>query len=110
MAKSLYHWISGEKFHQQSGKFGDVFDPATGDVVSRVPFGGVEEIAAAISAATDALPNWAATPPIQRARVMFRFKALIEEHMDDIAVLVSSEHGKTLEDARGSITRGLEVV
>ena len=84
----------------QSGKFGDVFDPATGDVVSRVPFGGVEEIAAAINAATDALPNWAATPPIQRARVMFRFKALIEEHMDDIAVLVSSEHGKTLEDAR----------
>ena len=110
MAKSLYHWISGEKLHQQSGKFGDVFDPATGDVVSRVPFGGVEEIAAAINAATDALPNWAATPPIQRARVMFRFKALIEEHMDDIAVLVSSEHGKTLEDARGSITRGLEVV
>ena len=78
--------------------------------MSRVPFGGVEEIAAAINAATDALPNWAATPPIQRARVMFRFKALIEEHMDDIAVLVSSEHGKTLEDARGSITRGLEVV
>ena len=110
MAKSLYHWIKGEKLHQQSGKFGDVFDPATGDVVSRVPFGGVEEIAAAINAATDALPNWAATPPIQRARVMFRFKALIEEHMDDIAVLVSSEHGKTLEDARGSITRGLEVV
>ena len=110
MAKSLYHWIIGETLHQQSGKFGDVFDPATGDVVSRVPFGGVEEIAAAISAATEALPNWAATPPIQRARVMFRFKALIEEHMDDIAVLVSSEHGKTLEDARGSITRGLEVV
>ena len=110
MAKSLYHWIKGEKLHQQSGKFGDVFDPATGDVVSRVPFGGVEEIAAAINAATDALPNWAATPPIQRARVMFRFKALIEEHMDDIAVLVSSEHGKTLEDARVSITRGLEVV
>ena len=110
MAKSLYHWISGEKLHQQSGKFGDVFDPATGDVVSRVPFAGVEEIAAAINAATDALPNWASTPPIQRARVMFRFKALIEEHMDDIAVLVSSEHGKTLEDARGSFTRGLEVV
>jgi len=110
MAKSLYHWIGGEKLHQQSGKFGDVFDPATGDVVSRVPFAGVEEISAAINAATEALPDWAATPPIQRARVMFRFKALIEEHMDDIAVLVSSEHGKTLEDARGSITRGLEVV
>ncbi|MBT05679.1 MAG: methylmalonate-semialdehyde dehydrogenase (CoA acylating) [Rhodospirillaceae bacterium] len=110
MAKSLYHWISGEKLHQQRGKFGDVFDPATGDVVSRVPFAGVEEISAAINAATEALPNWAATPPIQRARVMFRFKALLEEHMDEIAVLVSSEHGKTLEDARGSITRGLEVV
>tara|TARA_Y100000588_G_scaffold111306_1_gene122051 strand:- start:5909 stop:7405 length:1497 start_codon:yes stop_codon:yes gene_type:complete len=110
MAKSLYHWIGGEKLHQQGGKFGDVFDPATGDVVSRVPFAGVEEISAAINAATEALPDWAATPPIQRARVMFRFKALIEEHMDDIAVLVSSEHGKTLEDARGSITRGLEVV
>ena len=74
MAKSLYHWIKGEKLHQQSGKFGDVFDPATGDVVSRVPFGGVEEIAAAINAATDALPNWAATPPIQRPGLCFALR------------------------------------
>ena len=110
MAKNLYHWIDGEKFYHQDGRSGDVFNPATGDVASRVPFAGAEEISVAINAANQALPMWAATPPIQRARVMFRFKALIEEHMDDIAVLVSAEHGKTLEDARGSITRGLEVV
>ena len=75
-----------------------------------MPFAGNDEVAAAINAASAVLPVWSSTPPIQRARVMFRFKALIEENMDEIAVLVSSEHGKTLEDARGSITRGLEVV
>ncbi|SVD71913.1 uncharacterized protein METZ01_LOCUS424767, partial [marine metagenome] len=68
------------------------------------------EVGEAIAAAKSALPSWSATPPIQRARVMFRFKSLIEENIDQIAELVSSEHGKTLDDARGSITRGLEVV
>ena len=110
MAKTLYHWINGEKVHQSGGRSGDVYNPATGEVASQVPLAGNSEIAAAISAASSALSAWSSTPPIQRARVMFRFKALIEKNMDDIAMLVSSEHGKTLEDARGSITRGLEVV
>ena len=82
---------------------------ATFEVGEKVPTSS-DEVAAAINAANAVLPVWSSTPPIQRARVMFRFKALIEENMDEIAVLVSSEHGKTLEDARGSITRGLEVV
>ena len=110
MGKMLHHWINGEKWHSDGGRCGEIYNPATGEVVSQVPFASSDEVAAAINAANAALPVWSSTPPIQRARVMFRFKALIEENMDEIAVLVSSEHGKTLEDARGSITRGLEVV
>jgi len=110
MPKELHHWINGQKVAGGKGRVGEVFNPATGEISSLVPFANEEEVQTVVEVARDALPSWSATPPIQRARVMFRFKALIEENMDEIASLVSSEHGKTLDDARGSTTRGLEVV
>ena len=67
-------------------------------------------MASAVAAATKAGAAWAATPPVRRARVMFALKALIDEHMDELAALVTAEHGKVLDDARGSVTRGMEVV
>ena len=110
MVKILHHWIDGKKGNGSRGNLGQIFNPATGETVSQVPFASNSEVGEAIAAAKAALPAWSATPPIQRARVMFRFKSLIEDNIDQIAELVSSEHGKTLPDARGSITRGLEVV
>ena len=110
MVETLHHWIDGKKGTGSSGHLGQIFNPATGEIASQVPFASNSEVREVIAAAKSALPAWSATPPIQRARVMFRFKSLIEENIDQIAELVSSEHGKTLDDARGSITRGLEVV
>jgi malonate-semialdehyde dehydrogenase (acetylating) / methylmalonate-semialdehyde dehydrogenase len=87
-----------------------VFNPATGEVSANVSFASQQETQVAIQAARAALPAWAETPPLQRARVLFRFKALLDAHIDDLASLITSEHGKVLADARGEVTRGLEVV
>jgi malonate-semialdehyde dehydrogenase (acetylating)/methylmalonate-semialdehyde dehydrogenase len=87
-----------------------VFDPATGEASANVSFASQQETQAAIQAARAALPAWAETPPLQRARVLFRFKALLDAHIDALASLITSEHGKVLADARGEVTRGLEVV
>ncbi|MBM3461687.1 MAG: CoA-acylating methylmalonate-semialdehyde dehydrogenase [Armatimonadetes bacterium] len=108
--KELCHFIGGRKVAGTSGRFGDVCNPTLGIVTAREPFATKAETEAAIADAAEAFPKWAATSPLVRARVMFRFKQLIEEHMDEIVHLVSSEHGKVASDARGSIQRGLEVV
>lgn len=109
-AYSLYHYIAGKKVASQSERFGDVYDPSTGRVTKRVPLATHAETSEAIQAAQDAFPAWAKTPAAKRAQVMFAFRDLIRTHMDELAQIVSSEHGKTIEDAKGSITRGLEVV
>ena len=93
-----------------AGRHGHVFNPATGTVRARVAYASAGETAAAIAAAKAAAPAWAATPPLKRARVMFRFKELIEQHHDELARLITLEHGKVLSDAHGEVTRGLEVV
>jgi malonate-semialdehyde dehydrogenase (acetylating)/methylmalonate-semialdehyde dehydrogenase len=87
-----------------------VFNPATGALRGTVAFASAEETRGAIAAAEQALPGWAATTPLQRARVMFRFKALLEAHADELVRLITTEHGKVLSDARGELTRGIEVV
>jgi malonate-semialdehyde dehydrogenase (acetylating)/methylmalonate-semialdehyde dehydrogenase len=106
----LGHHIAGRHVAGTSGRDGPVYDPATGALRGRVAFASAQETGAAIAAAEAALPGWAATPPLQRARVMFRFKALLEAHADELALLLTSEHGKVLSDARGELTRGMEVV
>ena len=110
MTKTLHHFVNGKPLEGASGRFGDVFDPAKGEVTARVPFADTDEVRAIVAAAKAAQPGWAAVPAVRRARVMFKLKELIERHMDDLARIVTSEHGKTVEDAKGSITRGLEVV
>ena len=110
MTSTLHHFINGAKAAGKSGRFGDVFNPTTGEIAARVPFAAAADVGAAIAAAEAAFAGWAATPPLQRARVMFRFKELVERHMDELARIITSEHGKILSDAKGSVTRGLEVV
>src|SRR5687767_188482 len=110
MAKTLHHWIGGEAVAAANGRGGEVFDPATGEVTVRVPFADAATVDRAVAAAAQAFPAWAATPPLLRARVLFRFKALLESRLDDLARIITREHGKVVDDAKGSITRGLEVV
>jgi len=108
--EEIQHFINGRRVAGASGRFGDVYNPGLGVVARRVPLAAKAEVETAIAAAAAALPSWAAVPVARRAQVMFSFRDLVKRRMDELAALVSSEHGKTLEDARGSITRGLEVV
>ena len=110
MVQELTHWINGQHVKGSSGRFGDVYNPATGEMVSQVPLASQGELAAAVEAAKSAWPDWAQTPPLSRARIMFKYKALIEENADELAAIITAEHGKVLSDAHGSLTRGLEVV
>ena len=108
--RTLGHFINGALVHGQSGRFGDVFDPATGAVTARVPLADQAEAGHAIAAAAAAFPQWADTTPLRRARVLFKFKELLESHAEELTALITSEHGKVLSDARGELTRGIEVV
>jgi malonate-semialdehyde dehydrogenase (acetylating)/methylmalonate-semialdehyde dehydrogenase len=108
--RTLRHFVNGRSVGGDSGRYGDVFDPVTGAVQARVPLASGAEVRRAVEAARAAFPGWAETPPAQRARVMFRYLGLLVAHLDELAALASSEHGKTLDDARGSVTRGIEIV
>ncbi len=110
MTETLHHWINGARVGGTSGRSGPVYNPATGHVTGDLPYASTDETRQAIAAAREALPQWAARTPLARARVLFQFKYLIEQHFDELAGLVSAEHGKVLGDARGEVTRGLEVV
>ncbi len=108
--RAVQHYIGGKRHTSDSGRVGDVFNPATGEVQAQVSMGTPADVDAAVASAMEAFPGWAATPPLRRARVMFKFKELIEAHSEEIAACLTSEHGKVLSDARGEVTRGLEVV
>lgn len=110
MTEALHHFFNGQRMEGTSGRFGNVFDPATGAVTARVPLASADDVEQAVDAASSAFPAWAATTPLNRARMMFRFKELLETHAGDLAKIITSEHGKVLSDARGEVTRGLEVV
>lgn len=100
----------GKWLNSNSADSGDIFNPSTGEIISKVPLCTAEETAAVIEAAAAALPAWSATPAVERARVMFKFRQLIEEQFDELAALVTREHGKTLPEARAEVQRGLEMV
>jgi len=110
MPDTLHHFIDGRRQAGDSGRTAPVYDPALGDVSHLVPLASAEETRAAIASARAALPGWAATTPLRRARVMFRFRDLLERHRPELAALITREHGKLLSDAEGEVTRGLEVV
>ena len=110
MAKTLHHFIDGSAAEGKSGRFLDIYNPATGEATAKAPLANAAEVGHAIEVAKNAQVSWAQVPAVRRARVLFKFKGLVEAHLDELAHLITAEHGKTLEDARGSITRGLEVV
>jgi malonate-semialdehyde dehydrogenase (acetylating)/methylmalonate-semialdehyde dehydrogenase len=110
MTKTIPHFINGKTVEGKSGRFGDVFNPATGEVTARVAFASKGELNEAVAAAAAAFPRWAGTPPLTRARVLFRFKQLVEARLDELAGILTSEHGKILSDAKGEVIRGIEVV
>jgi malonate-semialdehyde dehydrogenase (acetylating)/methylmalonate-semialdehyde dehydrogenase len=110
MVKTLHHYIGGQRIEGTSGRYGDVFNPATGELSARVPLASADEASRAVAVADKAFAAWRDTPPLHRARVLFRFKALLDQHLEELAELVSAEHGKVISDARGSVIRGMEVV
>ena len=110
MARLIEHMIAGKKTAGSGTRRGDVFNPATGEKQAEVVFADAADVDAAVKAGLKAFPDWAASPPARRARVLFSFRELIERNMDELAKIVTAEHGKIISDAKGSITRGLEVV
>ena len=104
------HYIGGRVVSGSSGRYGDVYNPATGEVARQVALASAEEVRHAIANAAEAVADWAEVPPARRVQVLYRYRELLIQNMDELARLLSSEHGKTVDDAKGSITRGLEVV
>ena len=108
--KNIFHFVDGKEFKGESKRSADVFNPATGEVQAKVNLASKSDVDAAIKVASQAFPEWADTPPITRARILFKFKELIEKNSDELTKLIVAEHGKVYDDAKGSLTRGLEVV
>ena len=108
--REVKHFIAGKSTIGHSRREGEIFNPNTGQVQANVCLGGADDIAAAVEAAKKVQPEWAATNPQRRARVMFKFKQLLEDNMDELAALLSSEHGKVIADSKGDVQRGLEVI
>ncbi|MGH7053967.1 MAG: CoA-acylating methylmalonate-semialdehyde dehydrogenase [Stellaceae bacterium] len=106
----VQHYIGGKGVEGTSGRWGEVFNPATGERARRVAFASASEVDRAVRAAAAAFPAWAATPPLSRARVLFKFREILERESDALARLITAEHGKTLSDAQGEVARGIEVV
>ncbi|MEL7466549.1 MAG: CoA-acylating methylmalonate-semialdehyde dehydrogenase [Pseudomonadota bacterium] len=109
MVQELTHFIDGEHVKGTSGKFADVYNPATGEVQAKVPLASPSEMQAAVDSAKAAQPGWAAQNPQRRARVLMKFVDLLHRDMDKLAEALSREHGKTIPDAKGDVIRGLEV-
>lgn len=104
------HYIGGSAVAGTSGRQQDVYNPATGAVIGSVPLASIDEVNQAVALAKAALPEWAATPPAKRAQIMFDFRDLLKSHHIEIATAISLQHGKTLDDAKGEVARGIEVV
>ena len=110
MKQTIQHFINGKHVAGNSERRSPVFNPATGDIQTEVVLADAKDTRTAIAAARTAFPGWAGTTPLRRARVLFRFRDLIEQHRSELAALITQEHGKLLSDAEGEVTRGLEVV
>ena len=106
----IEHFVNGKSYSGESKKKGKIFNPATGDQEAEVKLATTKDVNEAVANAKKAFEAWSNKPPLQRARVMFKFKELIEKNSDELTKIIVSEHGKVYEDAKGSLTRGLEVV
>ena len=103
-------WVNGRAFSPSTTRYGEVTNPATGEVIRHVPFANAADVDAAVQSAAAALPAWSTAPALRRARVLMKFRDLLDRQRKDLARIVTQEHGKTLVDAEGSVTRGMEVV
>lgn len=108
--QQIGHYINGQRIAGASGRAAEVFNPASGSVSGRVALASAAETARAIAAAGHAQAGWAETSPLRRARILFKFRELLERHIDDLAAIITAEHGKVLADAKGEVIRGMEVV
>ena len=108
--QTIHHFVQGQRFAGTSSRQQDVFNPATGAVSGQVTLGNTADVNAAVAAAQAAFPAWAEMPPIRRARVLFKFLELLNRHRDDLARMITAEHGKVFTDAQGEVTRGIEIV
>jgi malonate-semialdehyde dehydrogenase (acetylating)/methylmalonate-semialdehyde dehydrogenase len=109
-ATAIAHFISGHQVSGSSARAQDVFNPATGAVTGRVNLANTQDVDQAVAAAQAAFPAWADTPPLRRARVMFKFLELLNQHKDTLAHMITAEHGKVFTDAQGEVTRGIDIV
>ena len=103
-------FIGGEWHVPKTATTTPVFNPSTGEIIAQTPMCGGDVVDQAVQAAQKAFPDWAETPPVERARVLFRYKMLLEDNFEELARSVSREHGKTITEARGDVRRGVEVV
>ena len=110
MVRVLTHYVGGSLAEGTSGRFSDVYDPCTGKVQARVPLASTEEVRNVVSNAEKGQLEWAAMNPQRRGRILLKFVDLVNQNLDELATLLSSEHGKTFLDAKGDIQRGIEVV
>ena len=108
--RDIGHYIHGERVASTSGRAQAVYNPATGAVARQVALASVDEVNAAVASAKAAFPAWSETPPIRRARVMNNFLALLNEHRDELAAMITAEHGKVFTDAIGEVSRGIDIV
>ena len=104
------HIIDGKSYTESSDKYKDLYNPATGEVIGKVNFANNETINKAVIAAKHAFNTWSTTTPIKRAQVLFKLRSLMLENIDELAKIVTYEHGKTIEDAKGSISRAIELI
>ena len=110
MTYTISHFIGGKEQDTATGRYADVFNPALGEPCAKVALASTEEVDQAVAAAAAAFPAWANTPPLARARILFKYLQLCQQHTDDFAAMITREHGKTFSDAQGEVARGIEVV
>ena len=109
MSETVLHYINGKKTSGSSTRKADVFNPALGEKTSEVVMGVAADVDAAVQAAKASFPAWANTPPVRRARVIFKFLELVKRDKEKLAAAITSEHGKVFTDACGEVERGIEV-
>src|ERR1700740_2806705 len=108
--REIGHFVGGTVVNSKSDRHGEVFHPHTGEGQAKTAFANRAEVEHAIAVAQAAFPGWAATNPQRRARVLMKFLELVQKDFDNLAALLSSEHGKIIADAKGDIQRGVEVI
>jgi malonate-semialdehyde dehydrogenase (acetylating) / methylmalonate-semialdehyde dehydrogenase len=108
--EDIQHFIAGAVTASATGRYADVYNPSTGSVAKRVALGDASDVQKAVEAAGKAFKSWSEVSPLRRARVMFKYKALLEQHQDELAAMITAEHGKVFTDAQGEVQRGIEVV